>query len=353
MARLSKQVLLPVIAVLALVLLVFVMAGGFRNKVAPGIQSNPPVQVDQQWTAQLLEDVVVEPVAATIQARQATLISSRILARIKQVNVRAGDMVEKGTVVVELEQKDLATRVSQAKGRLDSVSALLKEAGQSLKRTAELRDKGVLSLSDFDKAKARYDSLLAEKSSAEQGLKEAQTIQAYSRIESPIAGRVVDRFAEPGDTAQPGQKLLSIYNPLSLRVEAYVREKLALRLQSGQALQVEVAAVDKKFPAEIEEIVPVSAPGSRSFLVKCRIDYADKLLPGMFARLLIPAGTVSRVVVPADYVGRVGQLEIVWVLEDGQVRKRFVRTGKMLADDQVEIVSGLQVGEVIVNPLTN
>ena len=72
---------------------------------------------------------------------------------------------------------------------------------------------------------------------------------------------MVDRFAEPGDTASPGQKLLSLYNPVSLRVEARVREQLALKLAIGDELTVEVPALAQRYTARIEEIVPADQRG--------------------------------------------------------------------------------------------
>ena len=57
-----------------------------------------------------------------------------------------------------------------------------------------------------------------------------------------MTGRVVDRLAEPGDTAVPGRPLLRIYDPTLLRVEAPVRESLAVRLRVGDPLRVDVPA---------------------------------------------------------------------------------------------------------------
>jgi multidrug efflux pump subunit AcrA (membrane-fusion protein) len=51
--------------------------------------------------------------------------------------------------------------------------------------------------------------------------------------------------------------------------------------------------------------------------------------------------------VPADRVVHVGQLDLVWVLQDGQSYRRFVRVGQTAINGQVEIVSGLTEGELI------
>ena len=59
--------------------------------------------------------------------------------------------------------------------------------------------------------------------------------------------------------------------------------------------------------------------------------------------MLGPAGTEQQLLIPADRVVQVGQLNLVWVLQDGQAYRRFVRVGKALGD-QVEILAGLNPG---------
>jgi membrane fusion protein (multidrug efflux system) len=200
-------------------------------------------------------------------------------------------------------------------------------------------------VADRDAARADAASLEADLASARQSLEEAEAAVGFSEIRSPIAGRVVDRFAEPGDTASPGQKLISLYNPFSLRVEARVRERLALALAPGQALEVELPATGQRFTGRIEEIVPAADPGSRSFLVKVILPNGRDLLPGMYARVDVPAGTRKQLLIPADRVARVGQLDVVWVVEEGVAARRFVRLGRSAGEGMVEVISGLDVGD--------
>jgi RND family efflux transporter MFP subunit len=172
---------------------------------------------------------------------------------------------------------------------------------------------------------------------------------SYASLIAPIDGRIVDRFAEPGDTAQPGIKLLSLYNPLSLRVEAHVREQLALTLTNGQKIEIELPSVNKVIMGEIEEIVPAANTGSRSFLVKARITYNENLLPGMYARMLIPAGEQISLSIPTKNVARVGQLDFVWLDINGEIQRRLVRLGKE-KNNMITVISGLTVGDKVIEP---
>lgn len=345
-----KKWLLPLFALLALLLMIGWMAGMFHPKVEPGLvpgaaQSEIPAGA---FTVEKVAVDATEPVPATIGARQATTISSRIIARITRVLVRAGDSVSKGQLLLELERSDLESRLLQANQGVLAVSARLTEARLSLERAESLLKQGLVARAAVDEARANNDSLQAELTSARRAAEEAEVAISYTEIVSPFDGRIVDRFAEPGDTASPGERLLSLYNPLSLRIEAAVRESLALPLELGDEVQVEIPALKRTLAAQIEELVPAADPGSRSFLVKARIDYQDDLLPGMYARLLIPAGTEMLVLIPPSLVSAFGQLDVVWVYRDGRVDRRFVRLGRLFGTEQVEVTSGLDEGATLV-----
>ena len=342
-----KKIVFPLLAIIVLILMVAWMAGLFIEKIEPGVTSVESADAEGAVLVKAVPVTTIESVPASVEAAQATLISSRLLARIVAITVRAGDSVKRGDLLLELENSDIRAQVQQAEAIIGATMARLNEASQNLARTRELQASGVMSVADLDKAQAIHDALRADLVGAEQALEEAKTALNYTKILAPFDGRVVDRFAEPGDTAQPGTKLLALYNPLSLRVEAQVREMLALGLEVGQALQVEIPSLQSTVDAVIEERVPAADPGSRSFLVKAGMAFDDSLLPGMYARLLVPVGSGTKLLIPADRVVHVGQLDLVRVYEDGQSYRRFVRIGQVIDGGQLEILAGLDEGELV------
>jgi RND family efflux transporter MFP subunit len=339
--------LLPVIAIVLLIVLIAVMAGYFTDKVEPGLEPAGTADTSGAIVVKARETPFTESVPASVEAKEATIVSSRLLARITAIAVRAGDYVEQGQLLLELEKSDLLARAQQARERIRSVEARMTEARQNLKRAEELHQRGLIAVADRDAARANAASLEADLASARQALEEAETAVGFTEIRSPIGGRVVDRFAEPGDTASPGQKLLSLYNPFSLRVEAQVREELALTLVTGQEMQVELPSLERSVTGRIEEIVPAADPGSRSFLVKVILPSTRDLLPGMYARLHVSAGNRRQLLVPTDRVASVGQLDVVWVVENGVAARRFVRLGKATEDEFVEVIAGLKEGDQV------
>ena len=349
-ARIKKW-LLPVAAVLALLLVIAWMAGYFRDRIEPGTLPRASAERTEDALAVRAQNVpLVEPVPAGIGARQATTISSRTLARITDIKVRAGDTVSQGQLLLELESGDLESRLQQAAERVRAVSARLTEARQSLERTRRLYEQRLISAAALDEAEANFAALTADLANARQAVREAEVALSFTQIRSPIDGRVVERFAEPGDTAAPGDKLLTLYNPSSMWIEAAVRESLALPLELGQALEVEIPSLQRTMPAHVEELVPAADPGSRSFMVKARVNDDGSLLPGMYARLLVPAGTERLLLVPADRVVEFGQLNIVWVQGEHGIDRRFIRCGREVLPGMLEVLSGLEEGERVTTP---
>mgnify|MGYP003663135151 FL=1 len=354
--RQIKQVIIPITAIVILLAMVAWLAGSFNDKIAPILQANNHLKSSvpraEQFIVSYSEQLSYEPVAASIEAKQATIISSRLLARIEQIKVRAGDNVKQGDVLIELEKSDLTALVSQAQERINGISARYQETEKSLARANKLYSDQLISAADLDSQKASFQSIEAELTAAKQARQQAQSTLAYATITAAIDGKVVNRFAEPGDTAQLGKKLLAIYNPLTLRVEANVREQLAITLQQGQTLQVQVPSINQTLSAKIEEIVPAANTGSRSFLIKASISYNQKLLPGMYARMLLPAKPQQVLQVPSNKIASMGQLNFVWIEENDELQRRFVRLGKKSSENMTIVVSGLNAGDSVINPPT-
>ena len=346
-----KKIIIAVSTIIVLLIMVAAMAGLFSDKTQPGLQSNnKQLNTQSGYSVKVQLSTVYEAVPASVIAQQSTLVSSRIIARIKSIAVRAGDTVTKGQTLLQLEQNDLNAKVSQAQAQIKATLAHANEAKKQLQRSQELIKKGVIAAADLDQAKARSEGLKADVERAKQALAEAQTAATYATIKAPIAGRIVDRLAEPGDTAQPGVALLSIYNPQTLQIEAHVREQLALRLKMDTPLQVYVPSTDQHFDAIIEERIPAGNAGSRSFLIKARLNREAELLPGMYARLIIPSTEQQQINIPKALVVEVGQLNVVWVLNNHQIERRFIRTGPVNKSGEIQVIAGLVDGEILMPP---
>jgi membrane fusion protein (multidrug efflux system) len=289
---------------------------------------------------------VYEWASGSVASARHTIVASRVLATIDDVRVRSGAEVAVGDVLVVLDARDLEAGAQEAEQAHAAARARLVLAEREAERLAHLVAEGVATVQDSDRAAANLRVARADVARAERALEAARIAKSHTEIHSPVAGRVVDRLAEPGDTATPGKPLLRIYDPSVLRVEAPVRESLAVKLHLGALLAVEVESLDLRVEGAVDEIVPFAETGARTLLVKVRLPADARLYAGLFARLAIPAGERMRLLIPESAVVREGQLEQVEMADAaGAARLRVITTGERLSDGRIEVLSGLQEGE--------
>lgn len=325
------------------------LSGGFGKRVPPEVvkvveMARPP-DAREAVVEERVRPVVEWASGALASARQ-TNVSPRILARIEDIRVRAGDRVAAGDLLVILDARDLQARVAQASEALQAARARLNFAQSERSRYEQLFERGVTTRQRLDEVLANLKAAQADVDRLEQSLREAETALSYTEIRAPVSGLVVDRLAEPGDTASPGSPVLRIYDPAALRVEVPVRESLAVRLRVGDVLRVDVHAVAETFEGRIEEIVPFAEPGARTLLVKVALPQDPRLYAGLFARVAIPAGTRARLLIPEAAIERIGQLDFVTTIDDAdRLENRLVTLGEYREGGKIEILSGLAAGE--------
>jgi RND family efflux transporter MFP subunit len=336
-----------------LALLVMWLAGFFTEKVEPESVAPPAAEVPPlTWEAARGGiEPQFERAPGTIVARREATVSARITAVIAAVNARAADAVQRGQTLIELDSRDLAARERQADQAIAAAQARLGEAEKQYARMQALAADGTIPRSQYDSAQADRDAARAELERAQSAAAESRAGRSYATLTAPFDGRIVDRLAEPGDTAMPGQPLLKMYDPTQLRLEAYVRESLAGSLRPGQTVGVQIDALGDALEGRVEEVVPQAEPGSRSVLVKVALPEDPSLFPGMFGRLVIPSGEAERLYAPAAAVHRVGQLTWVWTLEPAtddaattRAVRRYVKLGDREKEGWTEILSGLTSG---------
>ncbi|MFW6171315.1 MAG: efflux RND transporter periplasmic adaptor subunit, partial [Planctomycetota bacterium] len=228
----------------------------------------------------------------------------------------------------------------------------MRQAESDFERDSRLLKKNAVSRRQFELSKSELEAARAKVEQAEEAVEEAEVKLSYTQISAPQAGTVVDRLAEPGDTARPGIPLLVLYDPGSLRLEVPVMENLAVKLEKGEVLTVHVEAVDREVEAVVDEIVPQAETASRSFLVKVALPRSDGFYEGMFGRLFIPSGIRRHLCLPTAAIQTVGQNEFVYLVEEEgpgrpTLERRFITIGRLGMEGHVEVLSGVEAGDSV------
>ena len=308
-----------------------VVAGCHESKPGVAASNLPPARV-RLGEVRLAPYVAVEEVMGTVRARRKTVVEAKVTGRISALDVRLGQSVRAGDLLIQLDAPELVARVDQARVVLD-------QAGRERDRFQGLLQQRTVTAQEFELVDSRWRV-------AKAGMAEAETLLGYTRVTAAFDGVVSRKVAELGDLATPGRPLLELEVPGDLRLEADVGEALLSRIRTHQVLGVRLAG-KPDLEGRVAEIAPSADAGTRTFLVKVDLPPLEGVHSGQFGRLGIPVAESSILSVPQAALIRRGQLEFVVVGVDGQAQLRLVRTGRALGD-RVEILSGLEGGEKVV-----
>lgn len=326
------------------------LAGKFSPKVPVGEPARPsPTATVAGATVpvRLIRLPRSESAVGTIRAVHETSIGSRLMARVEEVNLTAGQEVKAGEVLVRLNDTDLKARLEQAKAAVSRAEATRTQAAADEQRYAKLAASKSISRQEHEKAATSLQEAEASLLQARESVKEVEAMLDWATIRSPLSGVVIDKKVDVGDMVTPGQMLATLFDPKRMQLVASVRESLTRQLQIGQDIGVRIEGLDKQCSGTISEIVPEAQAASRAFQVKVTGPCPEGIYSGMFGRILIPLEEEEVLVVPRRAVRKVGQLDLVEVAEGGLASRRAIRTGRTLEED-VEVLSGLREGEQVV-----
>lgn len=315
-----------------------------------GVETAGPSTVEEYYEA-----------AGTVKARTVSVIASRVMGTVTSIKVEEGDRVQRGQLLLSIDDRDAAARVGAAReGLSEAISAL--EAAREQKDLAEITstrykklfEEKALTQQELDRTETELKVARSQLSKAEAAverarasLKEAEVFLGFTRITSPISGIVTDRKIDPGSMAAPGTPLLVLEDDSTYRMEVGIDEKLIGRIKTGLNAEVLIPSLERKAVGKVVETVPAVDPSSRTFLVK--VDIRDGALrSGLYGKVRFAVGTRQAVLLPLSAIVQKGQLTGVYIVQDSRVVSyRLVRVGKE-HDGRLEILSGVKPGDRVI-----
>ncbi len=295
----------------------------------------PQVEVRTETVALSTVPVQIE-LSGTLQAVEHATISARVAGQVVKLPVRIGSQVKKGDLLVKISAEEINARVRQAEVQLEQAKRNLARESKLLEVDASTRE--------------MVKTLEEQKQTSEAAFREAQTMLGYTELKAPFTGTVTDKLVEVGDLAAPGVPLLKLENGTALEVVIQVPEVLSHHLQLGTRLPLTIPAVGLALEAQVREISPTVDPASRTTQVKLALPETPGLRSGQFARVALVDGRSTTLLIKRGALRQNGQMQQVFVAEEGKARMRLVRTGAE-TDERIEVLSGLREGDrVILDP---
>lgn len=334
-----------------------------------GCTHNPQVRPDQTTpipsaliTASASSSRSTIDLTGIIAARQVADIASQVLAPIAAVEVREGDTVRKGQVLVRLSSVPLRAAVEQAQAELmaakeqeDAAKAQKNLAAATYARYAILNQRHSVTPQEFDQVKTQLDAAnaqlqaaAAQSAAAEAGTRQSQATSAYTVLRAPFSGIVTKKYVDAGAMASPGIPLLQIEDATEHEADIQINETDLHNVHLGESLQVEVNGSQSPITGKVREIVPSGDAAAHTFTIKIGLPPSQAIYSGMTANVLVPGGEGRpSITVPKTAVRHRGQLDSVLALDaDSVAQIRYVTLGRT-EGNAVQIISGLTAGDRI------
>jgi RND family efflux transporter MFP subunit len=285
----------------------------------------------------------------TVEAVRQGTLGAQISGRVLEVLVRTGDAVKTGQPLIRIAADDEVDAASASTATASGAAARLAMARAEFERAQRLRSQDYISVAALQRSEAALHSAEADAQATGASSNAARTRAGWRTVTAPYAGYVTDVLVAAGDLATPGKPLVALYALGALRIIAQVPESLAGKLQSTKPAFL--SGADPGGPLlQVSSWAVVSAvdPATHSVEVRAELPAGAQVLPGQFARLLLPMKDAStQIRIPARAVLTRSEVNAVYVVDaNGAAHLRQVRLGSV-AGDEVTVLSGLQAGEQI------
>ncbi|MDT4953214.1 MAG: hypothetical protein QOJ02_1352 [Acidobacteriota bacterium] len=403
-SRSEKLKFLSLAFVLAAVSLFALACGGGSKNQSNTTQTNTttaPATVDVTTAAAITRDLPrFFEATGSLAADEQTDVAPAVGGKVVSVGVDLGSFVERGAVLVRLDDRDARIRLDQATAQVAQSEAAVRQAeakvglrpGQQFEPTRvaevasarvalELADKqlrrfehlvetGDVSRSSYDQQKAQRDQLReqyevqltaarqnyaavdtarAAVASSKTQIAQARKAIADAVVMAPMSGYISDRPADVGEYVTTSSKIATIVRTNPLRVRMDIPEQALNAISVGQSVSVNVSAYpDRSYSGRVHHVAPSVTPNSRTMTVEAQVENSDgSLKPGQFAtvRILQPQ-TSPALLVPARSVRTEAGTSYVFVIKNGHAEKRIVQLGQT-EGDLIEIKSGLAAEEQV------
>jgi RND family efflux transporter MFP subunit len=362
----NKQLIIAFLAIDALV--VFIILAVVFMKRAPEVETAPVREAGSAQAAVLNASGYVTP-------RRRATVSAKVTGKIKDVMIDEGMYVSPGQVLARLDDVDAVTSLrateaerSVAAAAVNDIEVQLVNARRTLERNRELRARDLVSQEALDNAETAVASLEAQIVLARERTGAAGRSVEISRqnvencvIRAPFAGIVVSKDAQPGEMVSPISAgggftrtgIATIVDMQSLEIEVDVNESYIARVTPEQRVDAVLDAYpDWRIPAKVRTVIPTADRQKATVKVRIAFDELDpRILPDMGVKVSFLEGapdtaSTALVLIPREAVHRNGEQTYVFVVKDGRVERRAVRTGRERGTD-IEIAAGLRRGEQV------
>ncbi len=278
-------------------------------------------------------------VQGTVESDNNVLVAPQSSGVVKKIHAQAGDKINRGQLLVELDGAILESSIAEVENGLMLANTIFE-------RQQRLWNKNIGSEIEFLQAKNNKEGLEKKLATLEEQYK-------MTKIFSPLSGTVDEVIIKEGEMAVAGMGAVRIVQLSNLKIKVDLSEIYISRIKKNDLVHVDIPVTGREFDLRVSAVSQVIDPNNRTFQVEIKIPQSEAgIKPNMLSVLTINDYTNEEAfVVPLNIVQETEQEQFIFVAEplDGDwiARRRSIKTGYSY-NDRTEVLSGLQEGEHVV-----
>ena len=274
----------------------------------------------------------------TLRANESVELTATVTDTVSVINFDDGDRVEAGTVLVEMTSDEEHAQLEEAR-------FAVAEAKRQYVRIESLHAQKSASESLLDERKREWDTGRAR-------LNGIESRMADRLVRAPFAGVVGLRNVSVGALVRPGDLITTLDDDSVMKLDFSVPAVYMSRLKPGlNVIATTPAWQDERFEGTVKSVDSRIDPVTRTVIVRALLDNPDhRLRPGMLMHVEIASRQREAIVIPEECLVTRGRKQFVYVVDSAAgntVERREVSIGTR-KPGKVEIVSGLEAGELII-----
>jgi RND family efflux transporter MFP subunit len=285
-------------------------------------------------------------------------VKPEVGGKLKALHVEPGDIVKEGTVLVEIDDRDLLTEKEGVLTEIEGAKLSMEKTARNYERAKDLFERKLVSREVFDNLSSENQLAQNSLEKAERRLQLVEDKLRKTKVVAPMNGTVLDVPVIEGQvviaaaSVNSGTALMTIADLSRLLVVTHINQVDVARMGSSQQVKLHAESIrDAEMGAKISFIAQIASVKNsvKGFQVKALIEKPDvRLRPGMTVTLSIPiASAEDAVSVPIAAIFRgEGNKKVIYVRNGETTEKREVKIG-VTNTDFAQVITGVEPGEEI------
>lgn len=326
-----KKLLILILGIAVLLLVKFLFLSKPVEPAKSNIVQASPTSVYVIQTAELNQEITS---TGTLFANEEVLLCPEVAGKITAINFQEGERVSKGQLLVKLNAADLTAQLN----KLLVQRKFQSEKAERLKNLLKIQG---ASQEEYDQAQSIVNATDADISYVQSNIEKTE-------IRAPFSGVIGLRYVSVGSFVNAASRIATLQQNDLLKLDFSIPERYISQFSLPLSIQFKLQGSEISNEAQVYAIEPMVDVNTRTFKMRARVNNTSfKILPGQFAQIKLKLNAQNHsILIPTQCIIPTLKGKKVFVCKGGKAKEVQVETG-FRNDEQIEILSGLQVGDSV------